>query len=257
MPNKKRVDILLREWNLVPSRAKAQELIALGAVEVLESGKWQVVMDESHKVDSHAKDQVRIRPNPVLDFVSRGGRKLEAALIHTGLGVDGLRALDIGISTGGFSHCLLQRGAAQVIGVDVGHGQLAQDLKNNPHLMAFEGINARDLSANESLAPHLAGGFDLIVIDVSFISLTQVLAEAVSALRSQGHILALVKPQFELSSRDLNKKGVVTNLELHSQVREKVTAFAGQLKLTILDYFPCEVPGQDGNQEFFLYAQKS
>lgn len=257
MPNKKkRLDVMLREWNLAPSRAKAQELIAAGAVEVYERGQWLVIRDEAHQVDATDAKLVRVQPNPILDYVSRGGRKLEGALDDLKLSPQSLRVLDIGISTGGFSHCLLRRGAALVVGVDVGHDQLAKELLNEPRLRHFEGVNARDLRRNAKLEGVLRDPFDLVVADVSFISLTQILSEAASVLRPGGFLLALVKPQFEVSAKDLNKKGVVTDLELHDQVRDKMTAAAVAQGLKVLKYFASCLPGQDGNQEYFIYAQK-
>jgi len=253
---KQRLDILLREWSLAPSRAKAQELIREGAVEILGAEGWRSAKDEAEMIDVSGRERVRLRENEVLAYVSRGGRKLEGALDEFGILVKGLRALDVGLSTGGFSDCLLKRGAVHVVGVDVGHGQLAESLKADPRLSWFDGVNARSLFEEPRLQEALKDPFDLVVVDVSFISLTAVLPAAVRALRSGGQLVALIKPQFEVGAGQLNKKGVVTDLELHRQVREKIKAHAESLGLVEIKDSSSQVVGQDGNQEYFLSAKK-
>ncbi len=255
---KNRIDILLRQWGLAPSRSKAQELIREGAVEVRQSNGWRVCEDESLLMSEDDKENVRLKESQVLEYVSRGGRKLEAALERLGLDVRDFTVLDVGISTGGFSDCLLRRGVKEIVGIDVGRGQLHDRLKNESRLKAFEGINARTLRRESRLAPWMEkGGFDLAVVDVSFISLELLLPEVCAVLRSQGRLLALIKPQFEVSSGDHNRRGIVTDLELHAQVREKIAQSARRCGLEVLENFKCALTGQDGNQEYFIYARKN
>lgn len=253
---KTRLDIAIREWGLAPSRAKAQELLLEGAVEIRSAGgEWRLIQDEAHLVDPDQPELVRLKDSPVLDFVSRGGRKLEAALIHVNISVENLTILDVGLSTGGFTDCVLKRGAKRVIGVDVGHNQLAPSLRSDSRLTAFDGLNARQLSEDPRLQPWF-GHFDLAVADLSFISLKLVLTQIHKALKPQGLLLALVKPQFEVGRADHNRRGVVTDLELHDEVRDKVSDHAQKAGLQVLEYFKCALTGQDGNQEYFLYARK-
>lgn len=254
---KQRLDVLLRKWGLAPSRTKAQELLREGAVEVKISGRWEICHEESLPLEETDLNCVRLRSTEVLDYVSRGGRKLANAMDRLHLSVEGLVALDVGLSTGGFSHSLLQHGIKEVVGLDVGHGQLATELKGDSRLVSFDGVNARHMTLEPRLAPWLErGGFDLVVVDVSFISLELILPEVFKVLKTRGQLLALVKPQFEVTARDHNRRGVVANLKLHDDVREKITLASTRLGLQVLDYFKCSLTGQDGNQEYFLYAKK-
>lgn len=253
---KQRLDILLREWGLAPSRAKAQELIREGAVEVFKGDQWHGVDDESFMLSVEEKSLVRLISHEVLSYVSRGGRKLEAALKDFGLEVKGVRALDIGLSTGGFADCLIKQGARLIVGVDVGHDQLAESLRNNPRLRWYDGVNARALFEDPQVKEQLLESFDLVVIDVSFISLGPILPQACRALKTGGQLIALIKPQFEVRADQLNKKGIVTDLAVHEQVREKVKLQAAELGLAEIESKPSRVVGQDGNQEYFLLAKK-
>jgi 23S rRNA (cytidine1920-2'-O)/16S rRNA (cytidine1409-2'-O)-methyltransferase len=164
--------------------------------------------------------------------------------------VQGLRALDIGISTGGFTDCLLQAGASQVIGLDVGHNQLAWKIKNDPRVKAYEGVNARQIPEELISEP-----VDLVVIDVSFISLTLILPQAVKFLKKGGHILALIKPQFEVRKEEVGKGGIVKDPLLHKQVQEKIREFSEGIGLKTKDIFESPIEGTDGNKEFFIFAQ--
>ncbi|MGE0764698.1 MAG: TlyA family RNA methyltransferase [Bdellovibrionales bacterium] len=251
-----RLDVALRQWGLAPSRAKAQELLREGAVEIQSQSGWQVCREESYQVDESQPDRVRLVTRDAIEYVSRGGRKLAAALDELALDVVGQRILDVGISTGGFADCLLRRGAIEIVGIDVGHDQLAPSLRAEPRLKAFEGINARHLQQIEELQPWLQTGFDLIVVDVSFISLEIILPQIQSFIRPKGHLLALVKPQFEVANQEHNRRGIVTDLELHAQVRDKIVQRAVQEGLRVQNYLTCALAGQDGNQEYFLYAEK-
>ncbi len=165
---KARLDQLLTEMGLAPSRTKAQSLIESGDVEIFENGEWKTARQASKQV---TKDAVRLKPNPeILKYVSRGGLKLEAALDHLKLDVAGFRVLDLGVSTGGFADCLLKRGAREVCGVDVGHGQLDQRLK----IAHFEGVNVKDIRNHVEITKWIAGGLDLCTVDLSFISLLSI-----------------------------------------------------------------------------------
>jgi len=166
---------------------------------------------------------------------------------------EGLRVLDIGISTGGFADCLLQAGAKEVVGVDVGHGQLAETLKSSQSITLYEGVNAKNLDQwKENI-----GLFDLIVLDLSFISLKHVLPHLQAFLLPQGRVLALVKPQFELTGKSLNKSGVVKDSKDYDLVEKSITELATELGLHRLHYFSSEPKGDDGNQEFFIYLSHS
>jgi 23S rRNA (cytidine1920-2'-O)/16S rRNA (cytidine1409-2'-O)-methyltransferase len=254
MANKIRIDRALKIWGLAPSRAKAQELIREGAVEILRGANWETVTEDSTPIAEEGRESVRLIAFDVLEFVSRGGRKLDAALTEFGIEVKGAAALDIGVSTGGFADCLLSRGAAEVVGVDVGRDQLAEKLKSEPRLTVFEGVNARDLG---NFAPLASRRFDLVVIDVSFVSLRLILPDAAGFLAPAGRCLALVKPQFEAGPEHLDKHGVVKDPGVHEKVKEDIARLALGLGLAVKGFVPSRLRGQDGNQEYFLYAHRS
>lgn len=247
-----RVDLLLVEKGMAPSRNRAQELIASGKVFLLVDGQKRVIRKSSVNVEPDAELYVEADAN---EFVSRGGIKLKGALERTHLDVSGVYALDVGISTGGFTDCLLQRGARFVVGVDVGHDQLAPKLRNDPRVKLFEGVNARDLSQTPIREAIQGRKFDLIVVDVSFISLTLVLPELIQYLDDRGHLLALVKPQFEVGREGLGKNGIVKNPELYRNVEEKIRKACAACALTVEDYFESPIEGSDGNREFFVLAK--
>jgi 23S rRNA (cytidine1920-2'-O)/16S rRNA (cytidine1409-2'-O)-methyltransferase len=191
-------------------------------------------------------------------FVSRGGLKLDGALQRVALDVRGLRCLDVGQSSGGFTDCLLQRGAKQVVGVDVGQGQLHPRLRGDARVVCIERCNARDLTA-EALTD--AGGdaaaapFDLIVGDLSFISQTLVWPALMPLLKADGHVLMLVKPQFELQPEHIGKGGLVKSEASYPLVRERIEQVVKDSGLTLLDYFESPITGGDGNREFLVFAR--
>jgi len=191
-------------------------------------------------------------------FVSRGGLKLAGALAATGVAVQGLRCLDIGQSTGGFTDCLLQHGAAQVVGVDVGHGQLQPSLREDPRVVCLEKINARTLNAHDSpLQTYMPnGGFDLLVADLSFISLTLVLPVLPALMHSQTQVLLLVKPQFELQPADIGKGGLVKDPASYMQVQQRLTSACEQAGFEVLHWLDSPVTGGDGNREFFIHVRR-
>ncbi len=256
-----RADVWLVENGLVASRQKAQELIAAGRVVLKHGdGREQPVKKPSQAIlDPSAKLTITKSDEP--EFVSRGGLKLLGALKRVPLfHIAGATVLDLGISTGGFTDCLLQSGATRVIGVDVGHDQLVPSLRADSRVTLFEGVNARELVESESLARRRVlesvGGrlFDRIVIDVSFISLKMILPSAASLLRESGYILALVKPQFEVGREGLGKNGVVKDEKLYPQVETSIRDTCKTLGLRVEDYFASPILGSDGNKEFFILA---
>ena len=268
-----RIDQVLVTQNLAESRAHAQRLVSDGRVSMHNGRDWQVIKKASYELDDTTSLQVA--DSDTDKFVSRAGMKLAGALAHTQLSVAGLNVLDLGTSTGGFSDCLLQNGAARVIGVDVGHGQLHTRLQDEPRLTVFENLNARYLDA-ETLAERFADlndenknvarithgfaqFFDLAVADLSFISLTKVLPIFTnsddSLLKPNGHILMLVKPQFELDADALSKAGIVKDPARYAEVQANILQVCVAQNLTVLDYFASPITGTDGNHEFFVFAQ--
>lgn len=251
-----RLDIYLVENKLAASRSHAQELIRAGQVYLLKEGNKRVLKKPNHQVEE-SEDQIFVEEGPANRFVSRGGLKLEGALAHCGLSVEGLRVLDVGISTGGFSDCLLQGGAAWVLGVDVGHGQLHHSLQGHPRLKHVEGLNAREIDHSPEVQTALAeGGFDLIVMDVSFISISLIIPKLSTLLRPGAYLLSLVKPQFEVGPEGLGKGGLVKDPGLYSVVEDKVKNLCQTSGMTVKDYFDSSIEGKDGNREFFIFAQK-
>ena len=250
-----RADQLLVERGLAASRSQAQRLIASGVRWRLGAGDWKPVAKNGDEVPDVA--ELQLADAAESRYVSRGGLKLEGALRHTGQPVAGLRCLDVGQSTGGFTDCLLQLGAAQVVGVDVGHGQLHARLRADPRVVCVEKCNARELSAQmltQAGGTQAAGPFDLIVGDLSFISLTLVWPALVPLLKPGGHLLMLVKPQFELQPEHIGKGGLVKDTASYALVRERIALACVDNGLTLRDYFESAITGGDGNREFFVWA---
>lgn len=329
-----RADVFLVEHGHATTRSQAQRLIASGVQwRLAPTLPWCHVAKNGDEIPLGA--QVQLLDAAEAKYLSRGGLKLEGALAATGLNVQGQRCLDVGQSTGGFTDCLLQGGAAQVIGVDVGQGQLHDRLRTDPRVVAVEGLNARYLSAQalqdgceEALSEYVEadpedndtppeapyawmrnGGivddeyddsddakeqdieafkaeraakaqaraqgtlamrrqrragrehddltpvFDVIVADLSFISLTLVLPALVPLLAAQGQLLLLVKPQFELQPGQVGKGGIVRDVQLYAQVQERLRACCADVGLEVLGWHDSAITGGDGNREFFLHAQ--
>jgi 23S rRNA (cytidine1920-2'-O)/16S rRNA (cytidine1409-2'-O)-methyltransferase len=244
-----RADQQLVARGLAPSRSAAQRLIDGGAVRWLSPKGWAVPRKAGEDLPEGCA--IEITDDAELRWVSRAGLKLDAALARTGIDVTGLTCLDVGQSTGGFTDVLLARGAARVIGVDVGHGQLHPRLRSDPRVTAIEGVNARHLDARMLPTPH----FDLIVADLSFISLTLVLP-ALAALATRD-LLLLVKPQFELQPADIGKGGLVTDATAHARVQARLRAACAEAGLTLRDYFESAIAGGEGNREYFVWAHKT
>jgi 23S rRNA (cytidine1920-2'-O)/16S rRNA (cytidine1409-2'-O)-methyltransferase len=249
-----RVDQLLVERGLAATRSQAQRLIAAGVQWRLAGGDWKAVVKNGEELRDTA--ELRLLDTAETRYVSRGGLKLEGALRHTGLQVAGLRCLDVGQSSGGFTDCLLQQGAAQVVGVDVGQGQLHPKLKGDPRVVCIEKCNARDLSADALLPAGGAAPFGLIVGDLSFISQTLVWPALVPLLAPGGHLLMLVKPQFELQPEHIGKGGLVKDPASYALVRERIAQACAEHGLQLRDYFESPITGGDGNREFFVLASE-
>ena len=247
-----RIDQLLVERGLAASRSQAQRLIASGAQWRVGPGAWRRVAKNGDEVPADA--ELLLLDDAEARYVSRGGLKLEGALKSAGWDVTGWRCLDVGQSTGGFTDCLLQQGAAQVVGLDVGHGQLHARLRGDARVVCIEGLNARDLQDGDARIPDAAQGFDLVVGDVSFISLTLVLPALVPMLRPGGRMLMLVKPQFELQPGQVGKGGIVRDAALYAQVEHRIRVACNALGLQVQAWQDSPIEGGDGNREFFVQA---
>jgi 23S rRNA (cytidine1920-2'-O)/16S rRNA (cytidine1409-2'-O)-methyltransferase len=257
MADKKRLDIYVFEKGLAQSRTHAQELIEAGQVYLDQNGQKKILRKSNLPVTAEMENHISVDQGPANRFVSRGGLKLEGALKHVGLNIQNFDVLDVGISTGGFTDCALQSGARFVLGVDVGHGQVSASLLNNPKLKVIEGINARALSAEASVVEATPKeGFDLIVMDVSFISIEMILPELGRFLKPSGQLLSLVKPQFEVGVDRLAKGGIVKDSSLYLKVEEKIKTCLKNCGFDVKDYFASSIEGKDGNHEFFVFAKK-
>ena len=240
---KLRIDNLLVERGFFESRERAQRAIMAGEVRVGD----RAVSKSSELVEVDASISVAAQAQ----YVSRGALKLAGALEHFAIDVAGRVALDIGASTGGFTDCLLQRGAQKVYAVDVGQGQLAWKLRHDPRVVVLEKVNARFLSRE-----HIPEVVDLCVIDVSFISLTLILPRAFDLVSDRGVVLALIKPQFELQRNQVGRGGVVRDPALHKKAQQKIVSFATDANYQVVGVVPSTITGADGNQEFFICLRK-
>lgn len=246
MKNKKRIDLLLVEHQLVHSREKAQALILARKVLVND----QPVEKSGKLVDSAAAIRVLEKDHP---YVSRGGVKLESALTALNFSPDNLVAMDIGASTGGFTHCLLLHGAKHVYAVDVGYGQLAWELRQDNRVTPLERTNIRTLAYEQ-----VGQLMDLIVIDASFISLKLIFPQTYRFLIPEGHVIALVKPQFEAGKGSVGKRGKVDNDSVHSRVQEEITKAALEEGFQVRQWLDSAIQGKkSGNKEFFVFLQKT
>ena len=243
-----RLDIALVEHGICESREKAKRAIMAGQVKV------------NGHVARKPSDTVKPGDNLVLEsgdcYVSRGGFKLEHGLTHFQINPSNLRAADLGASTGGFTDCLLQHGADHVYAVDVGHGQLAWKLRQDPRVTVMEKTNARNLSPANFPQPFTL--LDLVVIDCSFISLRKILGAAVALLRPSGRILALIKPQFEAGKAEADKgEGVIKDPAIHARVLQELQSFAvSELLLKWLGTTESPLLGPAGNKEFLVLIEK-
>src|SRR5437764_5572737 len=234
MKRKARADQMLVDRGFFESRERAQRAIMAGEVRVGE----QVVQKPAAMIDIDATIAIAEAPQ----FVGRGALKLAGALDYFQIAAQGIIALDIGASTGGFTDCLLQRGAAKVFAVDVGRGQLAWKLRNEPRVGVIEKLNARFLSRE-----HVPEEVDLCVIDVSFISLILILPRAFELITAEGMILALIKPQFELQRKDVGRGGIVREPALHQKAQQKIVNFVEDAGYRVVGLVPSTITGTDGN----------
>ena len=243
MPKKLRLDQLLVGRKFFPSREQARRAILAGNISIGTriAAKPSELLDES----------TAIAVKPSRKYVGRGALKLESALDHFHIEVRGKTALDIGASTGGFTDCMLQRGAKRIYAVDVGYGQLDWKLRNDPRVIVLEKINARFLGDEQVAEP-----IDICVIDVSFISLTLILSNAFVLLKPSGLTLALIKPQFELARSDVGKGGIVRDRRLHQMAQDKIVAFVNNVGHVVTGIAPASIKGAEGNQEFFACIRK-
>jgi 23S rRNA (cytidine1920-2'-O)/16S rRNA (cytidine1409-2'-O)-methyltransferase len=249
MPSMKRerIDKLLVERGLAPSRTKAQALVMAGVVLVGE----QRVEKPSESFDTRVEIRIKGGGDPASRYVGRGALKLEAALSVFHLDVNGLYCLDVGASTGGFTDCLLQHGARRVVALDVGHNQIDWRLRNDPRVEVREGINARYLKPED-----FAAKFDLAVMDVSFISATKILPAIPPLLTTKARIVTLIKPQFEVGRREVGRGGIVTDRAKRERVIEEVNSAASALGLHVRGVMESPIHGADGNVEFLALYEK-
>jgi len=241
--SRKRLDLLMVERGLADSRQKAQAMILAGEVQIngQKAQKPGSTIAESARIEVHSRLQ---------KYVSRGGFKLEGALRDFQISPRGFVCLDVGSSTGGFTDCLLQHGAARVYAVDVNTDQLAWKLQQDSRVAAIR-KNARELTPVDLNAP-----VDLVVVDVSFISVRKVLPGACACAKPGADLLILVKPQFELERAHVGKGGIVRDPELHEKAISVVRLAAESLRLDVLGHSPSHLAGAEGNQEYFLHARK-
>jgi 23S rRNA (cytidine1920-2'-O)/16S rRNA (cytidine1409-2'-O)-methyltransferase len=237
---KKRIDSLLVERGMVESRAKAQALIMAG--DVTADGK--VVIKAGALVD----ELVELSITETSPFVGRGGLKLEHALENFGIDVSSMIAADIGASTGGFTDCLLQRGANRVYAIDVGYGQLDYRLRKDPRVVVMERVNARyGIDIPEKV--------DIIVIDVSFISVEKIIPAIVGFMKENGSIIVLIKPQFEAKKEEVGKGGIIKNPEMHAKVLARFIRWAVENKFRLKNLTASPIEGASGNREFLVLLQ--
>lgn len=245
---RERIDKLLVDRGLAHSRTKAQALVMTGIVLVDE----QLVGKPSEVFPLDANIRLKGEGDPASRFVGRGGLKLEAALREFHVQANEMTCLDVGSSTGGFTDCLLQRGARKVVAVDVGNNQFDWRLRNDPRVDLREGVNARYLKPED-----FDQRFDLATIDVAFISATKILPAVVPLLTSQGRIITLIKPQFEVGKGEVGKGGIVKDPAKHKRVIEEVNSAAERLGLRVIGVIESPIHGADGNVEFLALYEHS
>jgi 23S rRNA (cytidine1920-2'-O)/16S rRNA (cytidine1409-2'-O)-methyltransferase len=245
----RRADQCLVDQGLAPTRSIARRLIENGQVwlEGKAVNKPAYIVQDATRLCVLADETDR--------YVSRGGLKLAGALAASGISVRGCVCLDVGQSTGGFTDCLLQQGASRVVGVEVGHGQLHPRLKADPRVASFEGVNGRALKAADLGEAMPVGGFERMVADVSFISLTLILPCLPALLSPAGQMLLLVKPQFEVGPGGVGKGGIVRDQARYAEVEDKLRQCCQNLRLKVEGWFESVITGGDGNREFFIWIR--
>lgn len=240
----KRLDVILTEKGLAKSRTAAQALIKEGSVSV----NGRTVSKPSEMFDDERDEFSVAEDSALTKYVGRGGLKLETAVGHFGIDLNGAVCLDIGASTGGFTDCMLQNGAARVYAVDVGTSQLDGRLRSDSRVISLEKLDIRD--ADESVIPEKV---NFISIDVSFISLRQILPVIGRFAAEDARCVALIKPQFELGRKKLGKNGVVTDPKLREKVKAEIVGFTESLGCRVIGVIPSAIAGGDGNIEYLMY----
>jgi 23S rRNA (cytidine1920-2'-O)/16S rRNA (cytidine1409-2'-O)-methyltransferase len=248
-----RADLIMVQRGMVPTRSAAQRLISGKGLRWMSPRGWVVLSKAGEDLPEDAT--LEVINDAELRFVSRGGLKLEGALARLGITAEGKTCLDVGQSTGGFTDFMLGQGAVKVVGLDVGHGQLNPKLAADPRVQSYEGVNARDVADTAFAAEQTEGSFDLIVADVSFISLTHVLPTLFRYLAPEGDLVVLVKPQFELQPPQIGKGGIVKNPALFNEVETRVRQCCRDFPMKVHDYFRSPVTGGNGNTEFFMWVR--
>ena len=255
-----RADQLILEKGLAPTRSAAQRLVEQGAVQWSGPKGWTTVRKAGEQLPIESEFQVT--DDSETRWVSRAGLKLEGALKHCAfckhpVDLKDKVCLDVGQSTGGFTEVLLSHGASHVVGVDVGHGQVHHTIAEHPQVTVIEGVNARHLTPEDLGEGAPEGGFDFIVGDLSFISMTLVLPALVPFLAEDGEMLMLVKPQFELQPEHIGKRGLVKDPASYPEVETRIRQACKDLGLKVSAYFNSPIAGGDGNREFFVRARKA
>ena len=248
-----RADQLLVAGGHAPTRSAAQRLVEANAAQWLSPKGWVTLRKSGEDLPDGA--ELRVTNDDELRWVSRAGLKLEGALGEVDIDVVGMNCLDVGQCTGGFTDVLLSRGAAKVVGIEVGHGQLHERLKTDARVVCLENLNARELEGS-ALAEHKPeGGFDLIVADLSFIALSKIVPHFGPWLKPGGQALMLIKPQFEVGKEHVGKGGVVKDPAQHARARDMVRRACTDLGWKVHKGFNSPIKGGDGNLEFFIWAQ--
>lgn len=243
-----RLDQYLVHIGKIRSRSQAKDFIQNGQVQVFVNEAWQTILKPNFRCSENT--EIQILQSEDLEWVARSGRKLEGALVRLGKDVKGLVCLDVGQSTGGFTQALLRRSAAKVVGVDVGTDQLSSEVREHPDVLCYESTDARDL-----LFLKEDWVFNFVVVDVSFISALKVLPSIKQLRFEKAEALILVKPQFEVGKSLVGRSGLVESPKLLLDCQKQVFDALKEMSLEVLDYFPSEVKGKNGNQEFFCYIQ--
>ncbi len=248
-----RADQLMLSKGLAPTRSAARRLITAGSAQWLAPQGWTVCAKAGEELAADV--ELRVVDDAELRWVSRGGLKLDGALARIGLDAAGLVCLDAGQSTGGFTDVMLRRGAARVVGFDVGHGQLHERLRGDSRVVALERLHVRELPGSALAAHAPRGGFDLLVADLSFISLAGALVHLAPWLKPGGDAVLLAKPQFEVGRAHVGKGGLVRDAAQLRRVESIFRDACATVQWTVRDYFASPVTGGDGNAEYFVWAE--
>ena len=251
-----RLDLYLVKSKKAISRTQAQDLIENKFVFLKRFESVILLTKPSFEVSERNEKFIVVESNPLQKYVSRAGLKLEGAIQKTQINLAGQIVLDVGQSTGGFTECLLKHNVLKVIGIDVGHSQLHVSLMGDPRIVSIEGLNVKDLSHSKNFNAEIpSGGFQFVVMDISFISITKVIDSLKPFLAKDAEFLFLVKPQFEAGANALDKNGVVKDEKVYASIQNQITEKIQQVFGEVKGYFKSDLPGKDGNQEFFIYGK--